>query len=198
MFTEYESFRHGLILSKIWLCEELEKVSLTLNYVKPSVHILAAWDNLLSFMMIIRKPYSYKDFFGYDINPKFTEASNKICNTWLYDETYTFDDPRIKNITADVNLYNGYTLSSDNIFINCSVDQIEGTSWYDNIPDGSLVCLQTTDIVDTEHPWYIRTITTDIDQFKIKFPMASMYYEGAKNISYGNWGYNRLMLIGIK
>jgi hypothetical protein len=195
-FPEYESFKHGLIVSKIWLCEELEKIVNILGYSSPNVHILAAWDNLLSFMMLTRNPYLYKNFFSYDINSTFTNAADKICNTWLYDRSDI--NSIVKNITADVNMYTDYTLSTDNIFINCSVDQIESLKWYNNIPNGSLVCLQTTDIIDPNYPWFIKTITPDIDNFRSKFSMKRVYYSGSKNISYNTWGYNRLMIIGVK
>lgn len=191
-FPEYESFRHGLVTSKLWLCEELEKVTDLVNYREPTCHILASWHNLLAFMLLVRKPKYYKQVFSYDINPDYTIAANKLCDAWL------FDKPTVKNITVDINLQHEYALSTENIFINCSVDQIDKLTWYDNIPKGNVVCLQTTNLNDTEYPWYIKTVTSSIDEFKNLFPMEKILYKGTKSINYNTWGYDRFMLIGIR
>lgn len=190
-FPEYESFRHGLVVSKIWLCEELEKVFTHLNYSNPTIHVLASWHNLLSFMMIVRKPKFYKEFFAYDINHEYTSAANKLCETW------NIEQPNVKNVTLDINNLS-FSYNKESTFINCSVDQIDGLIWYDNIPKGSLVCLQTTDLDISGYPWYIKTITKSCNEFRNKFMMSEVLFCGEKNIDYTTWEYNRFMLIGIK
>ena len=190
-FKDFESFRHGLVVSKIWLCEELEKVFSKLDYKNPTVHTLASWNNMLSFMMIVRKPNYYKEFFGYDIDENAIAIAKKICDTWM------FESPNVTNSIKNIN-DNEYIIGDELVFINTSVDQIDGTIWYDKIPKGSLVCLQTTDLDIVEHPWYIKTITKTEDQFKEKFPMSNLLFLNTKNINYSSWGYNRLMMIGVK
>lgn len=192
IFPEYESFRHGLVVSKIWLCEELERSLMELSYSNPTLHILGCWDNLISFMLLVRKPLFYSEVFGYDNNLTHVDASNALCNAW------NFETPRVVNILADVNEFNRYKQSTEAVFINSSVDQIETLKWYDNIPYGSLICFQTTDIDIPEHPWYIKTVTKTLEDLESKFPVTKKLYSGIKNINYGNWGYNRLMLIGLK
>lgn len=191
-FPEYEPFRHGLVVSKIWLCEELEKVFNKLKYNNPTIHVLAGWHNLLSFMMIVRKPIYYNKFYNYDINQNFILAANKLCETW------TIEDPKVENIHTDINVFTDYRLTNENVFINCSTDQIDGIAWYDNIPKGSLVCLQTTNLDILGHPWYIKTVTKNCNDFKNKFVMSQVLFCDEKIIDYDTWGYNRLMIIGIK
>lgn len=185
----YESFYHGLVTSKLWLCEELEKI---LDDTKPAVTILGCWHNLMSFMMIIRKPNSYKEFNSYDKDPEAIEVAHKICDTWKVEE------PKVYNHIANVSELD-FSKSSNTIFINCSVDQFEDDKWYQTIPNGSLVCLQTTDIIADNPPWEINQKTRDIIDFIYKYPINDLLYSGSKRIKYGHeLYYNRLMIIGYK
>lgn len=191
-FSTYESFKHGLIISKIWLCEELEKAVDANTVHKPTLHILAGWQNILTFMLLIRRPYFYHRVFSYDIDQTAIKHANEICDTWR------FEEPRVENIHTDINSYIDFSIHENNIFINCSVDQIYSLQWYNNIPTKSLVCFQSTDICDPNYPWYIKTFSQNLVDFSHKFPLTETYFIGEKNITYGQWGYKRFMIIGIK
>lgn len=188
----YHAFSHGLVVSKIWLCEHLEKIMDTEQIQMPIVKILGGWNNLISFMMLVRRPEGYHSFYSYDLDEKNTNAANGICNTWQIQK------PFVNNQTIDV-LSMDFSDSIENtIFINCSVDQFISTSWYDTIPKNSLVCMQTTDIVDDAPAWEILQKTKDLTELKTKYHMSKILFEGVKNISYPTLSYNRLMLIGFK
>ena len=185
----YEAFYHGLVTSKIWLCEELEK---ELGDNIPSVNILGGWHNLMSFIMLVRKPKSYKEINSYDKDPQATEVAYKICDTWRVEE------PKVYNHTIDASELD-FSTCTNTVFINCSVDQFNDDKWYKTIPNGSLVCLQTTDIIDDNPPWEINQKTRDITDFLYKYPVDDIIYTGSKRIKYGdNKYYNRLMIIGYK
>jgi len=185
----YEPFRHGLIVSKIWLCEELEKVIDLQSIQKPRLTILGCWNNLLSFMLLTRKPNGYNEIHGYDIDIEAINNANKICDTWL------FESPKVYNNAGDVN---SIDFVDDSIFINCSVDQMKGTTWYNNIPDGSLICIQSSDQPKDNNRWEITESVSSLDELTEKFKMKELLYSGVKNINYGSWEYNRFMIIGYK
>ena len=191
MNNPYESFYHGLVVSKLWLCEELEKILDNDNIVNPSVNVLGGWHNLMSFMMVIRKPKYYKVFNSYDKDLEANEIAYRICDAWRIEE------PKIYNHTANVSELD-FSNSQNTIFINCSVDQFESSDWYKTIPIGSLVCMQTTDICDENPPWEINQRTKNINELMERYPMTKILYQGIKNIKYPNLEYNRLMLIGYK
>lgn len=186
--TDFEAFRHGLIVSKIWLCEELESIVSKLNLQTPTVHILGGWQNVLGFMMQVRKPNFYKEINSYDKDEHAKVISDMICDAWK------FENSKINNFVADIN----DLTFSEGIFINCSVDQFEGTTWYDVIPKNSLVCLQTTTIMDNDPRWEITQRTPDMDSFVGKYPMREILFKGMKEIRYHHFGYDRLMMIGVK
>jgi hypothetical protein len=186
-----DCFKQGPVVSKLWLCEQLEKILVDLNYTNPTVHILGGWVNVLGFMFQVRKPNYYKSINSYDMDSESTRLSDQLCDAWR------FGDSLVNNRTVDAT-----TLEFDNVgelvFTNCSVDQFEGTSWYDNIPIGSVVCLQTTTLPILNSPWHISQETKDMDEFKDRYKLTTILYQGEKEFPISDTTFTRLMLIGIK
>jgi hypothetical protein len=190
-FDTHESFYHGLIKSKLWLCDELETAITSSCLSKSTLHILGCWDNLLAFMLLTRKPELYNVVYGYDINPEAIDNANKVCDMWKY------ESPKVYNYIQDVNDYN-YSKHTNSIFINCSIDQMDSNKWYETVPDNSMVCIQTTDITDPEFPWYIKQTTNSLDELIDKFNLSKLLYSGEMHIPYKENGFNRYMIIGCK
>lgn len=190
-FSKYESFHHGLIKSKIWLCEELEVATYAEFMKNPSLHILGCWDNLIAFMLLTRKPEYYSVVYGYDINPEAITSANSICEMWKY------ESPKVYNSVQDVNDYD-FGGCDNSIFINCSIDQMDSNKWYDTVPNNSLVCIQTTDMTDPKFPWYIKQTTSSLDKLINKFNLSKLLYSGQRHVQYKENGYNRYMIIGCK
>ena len=190
-FDTHESFYHGLVKSKLWLCEELETSIYRECLSKPSLHILGCWDNLLAFMLLTRKPEFYNNVHGYDINPEAIANANKVCDMWKY------ESPKVYNYVQDVNNYD-YSLHANGIFINCSIDQMDNNNWYNSVPNDSLVCVQTTNMKDPGFPWFIKQTTNSLDELVDKFKLNNLLYSGVKNIPYATNGYKRYMIIGRK
>lgn len=187
-----DSFSHGPIVSKIWLCEELENILMSLDYSKPTVNILGGWVNILGFMMQVRKPNYYNEINSYDADAESTRISDKLCETWK------FESSKIYNKTGDVRRLTFDKSTPELVFINCSVDQFEGVSWYDTIPENSVVCLQTTTLPIKNSPWKITQETRDIPELLEKYKFSKVLFTGEKRIQYDAFGYTRLMSIGIK
>jgi len=190
-FDTHESFYHGLIKSKLWLCEELEKAIYRECISKPSLHILGCWDNLLAFMLLTRNPTFYYEVHGYDINTEAIANANKICDMWKY------ESPKVYNHVQDVNNYD-FSTCINSIFINCSIDQMDSNNWYNSVPKGRLVCIQTTNMKDPEFPWYIKQTTNSLDELVDRFNLSNLIYFGVESIPYGTGDYKRFMIIGRK
>jgi hypothetical protein len=179
----FDAFSHGQIKSKLWLCEELEK-----HIPKDSnIKILGSWYNVLAFMLLTRNS-KYKSIEGIDIDPEVQSIGDKICNYWK------IEGNQVQNILGDAS-----NISYDNtqVVINSSPEHMSDTSWYNNIPDGTIVCIQSTSITDPLYPWLITTPHYSIDDMKTKYPM-NIIYDGKIRIQYDAWGYDRYMIIGIK
>lgn len=188
----HDSFSHGLVKSKLWLCEQLEIALDNENIKNPTVNILASWDSLLAFMMLTRRPNFYGVVNAYDLNSEHTDSANKICDYWQYEY------PKVYNHTRDINTINFSSSGPESIFINCSVDQIDGTSWYNNIPDERLVCLQSTDLPTSNTQWDIKQSYRDISEFTDTYKVRKLIYANTISIDYQHLRYRRHMMVGIK
>ena len=181
----YDAFSHGQIKSKLWLLENLEFL---MDY-KSSVAILGAWYNVLGFMMMVRRPKHYKEIVGYDINPEVKEIADKLNNA------FTFDPNIIGNITRDAN---GIVYRGIDVVINCSPEHFENDTWFNKIPFGTVVAIQSSDMTETGDPWFIKQPNPNIDAFRSRYHLSKTYVCDTMRIQYDDWGYNRFMLIGIK
>lgn len=188
---QYESFRHSLVASKIWLCAELEKAIDTEIILNAKLNILASWDNLLAFMLIIRNPNKYGVINSYDHNVEHVEMADYITDCWKYEY------PKVYNYKKDINTLNFYDTDRESVFINCSVDQINNTSWYNTIPEDRLVVLQCTDLPVNFEGWDI-VQSHDLEGLTKTYPCKKIIYSGTKSFDYGHLKYNRHMIIGIK
>jgi len=179
-----DSFSHGQVKSKMWLCEKLEP------HVKDNskVAILGGWVNLLGFMMLTRQPKKYEHIKSIDIDSESIDLADQINSYWIIERI-------LRNEIADANTFN--TQGFD-VVINCSAEHMENTTWFDRISPGTLVCIQSTNVIDIGDPWFVKTPSPTMDYFIKKYPLTDVKFTGILPIRYNNWGYDRFMLIGIK
>lgn len=177
----YDAFSHGQIKSKLWLCERLEPYLLGEN----RIVVLGGWYNIMGFMLMTRKP-DIEKITAIDIDSEVKYVADRICDMWRFEGT-------IENITGDAN---NITVPYDTV-INCSSEHMS-TEWFDKIKKGTLVCIQSSNMLDEGDPWYIKTASPDIESFKQKYNLSTTLYCDTLSIKYDSWGYDRYMLIGIK
>jgi trans-aconitate methyltransferase len=181
----YDSFSHGQIKSKLWLCEKLEQHLPT----NSNIAILGAWYNVLAFMLLTRNTKNYTSITGIDNSEDAISIANRICDYWI------IENNKVKNWSLDANTV---VFNFCNVVINCSSEHMENTYWFANIPAGTLVCIQSSNVTDTKEPWYIKNPSHSIIDFANKYPVSSTLFLDALPIRYQGWGYDRYMLIGIK
>ena len=185
---DFTSFSHGQIQSKTWLCQNLEP------HIPPDarIAILGCWYNVLGFIMLTRNENICQHILGIDIDPSVKETADQINNAWT-----TFGDtPKVSHVTADANTYNLYGYR---VVVNCSPEHMESNQWFENIDDGATVCLQSSDIdIKDDAVWKCTNPNKSIEDFREKYPLSQYLFAGTKEFRYGDWGYQRFMIIGIK
>lgn len=183
---DYTAFSHGQMQSKIWLCESLEK------YIpdNSNIAILGSWYNLLGLLLLTRNPSKYNFILGIDIDKNVIDIANKLCEGWMIQPNV-----KIRNEVADANNYN---FGGHNVIINCSVEHMESTKWFENLHSGTLVCTQSSDVTQSDENFDIKNPNQSLDDLCNKFPMRTFYNRKIKRFRYNEWGYTRLMTIGIK
>jgi hypothetical protein len=179
-----DSFSHGQIKSKMWLCEKLEPLIPD----KSHILILGAWLNTLGFMLLTRNPKKYSQIKAIDIDPNSVELANKVCDYWY------IEGPQRSEV-ADAN---NYEMRGYNVIINCSSEHMNGNRWFENIPKNTLVCIQSSNVTNLDEAWDIKTPSPTFESFMEKYPLSVGIFSGVLPIQYDHWGYDRYMTIGIK
>jgi hypothetical protein len=156
---------------------------------------------MLAYLMFLRdEKLSIDTIRSFDIDDKchtLADTMNRLA---------VIDGWRFKATTMDVNLlqYDNFIYdtvkrdgsvqelceSADTI-INTSCDHMIDNTWWNVIPDGKLVILQNNDFYEhADHG----NCCYSIDEFKTKYPMKTILFEGTLDCTL----YNRFMLIGYK
>ena len=180
-----DSFSHGQVVSKLWLCNTLE------SFIPENarVAIVGSWYNVLAFMMLTRNEDRYQEILGIDINPDVASIANKVCNAWAIGT-----NPKVKNQSCDAS---NYDLSQYDVVINCSVEHMSD-DWYGMIKKGTLVCIQSSDVTNPDYPWLISNPNQNIETLIKKYPLSRILFSNDLEINYSDWGYKRFMLIGLR
>ena len=128
---------------------------------------------------------------------KFLEEKAEEIKQGLVDK-----DKAIESISADLRTelfkdkdkifenYGWRRLDNFDMVVNTSCEHIDNT-WFENLPQGSFVVLQTNDYFENEQH---SNCCKDLEAAKEKYPMQNLFYEGELDTQL----YNRFMLIGIK
>ncbi len=198
-----DALSQGQIKSKQWLLNKIKGINLG------TVFICAGWYGILATMMFESENVYVDKIRSFDIDDscwKIAEDFNKpwVDNKWQFKATtlniYSFNwsdspapsDGTIGNFYYDTIAQNKTIQMRDNpdTFINTSCEHIENfEDWFNLIPAGKLVVLQTNNYFDL--PEHVNCVE-DINEFKQQAPLSNIIYEGELELE----KYTRYMLIG--
>jgi hypothetical protein len=189
----------GQIKSKMWLIAELIKG--TNDEKLDNVIFYGGWYNFLAYDFF--QQLNVGKIYSLDVNPDVIAPSKRLCYQETKDERFLPKSVNVDKIVwagstmrvpadqSDDNCSEYWTLTENaSLVVNTSCEHMDNT-WYNNIPKGTLVALQTNDYFDNEQH---TNCCTDLAAAKSKYPMSSIMYSGELE----TFLYNRFMLIGIK
>lgn len=172
------SLTPDLLKSKIWLCNNLKKLG---RDKFSTIYILGSWYGSMS-VILDRCGIKFDKVINIDADPKHIALSNKVLSALgLNHECIHGDANRLKYKRLDKN----------SLIINTSTNDIDGVRWFDRIPEGTLVALQSRNNVDT--PKY-RTLE-ELDQ---EFFLTDTLFLDELTLEDPETQYQRFMKIGIK
>jgi hypothetical protein len=183
-----DAFSIAQMQSKLWLVERLEKV-LEENHEfndKYRVWILAGWYGLTNLLLRVRNKLPIMEIRSFDIDPTCEPIADTINNLWVY-RGWEF-----KAVTGDINTLE-YNPRPD-VVINSSCEHMKENDWWNNIPTGTIVCLQGSDMEDPDHWNPIK----DSNGLMNLYPMQELWYEGIKRFEFEDKSFYRSMVIGVK
>ena len=181
MNVDKDAFSSGQIGSKIWLCEELEKLEWSSNL----TYIYAGWYGITSFLLLSRGKFQVDKIRSLDIDPSCQPVADMINEHWVW------QDWKFKAFTQDCNNYQG---QFGDLIINTSTEHFENKEWFDRIPKGTRVVLQGNNMPHDDHVIHSETL----DDFVTQYSLSNIVYKGSMDFTYPDWCFTRYMIIGTK
>jgi hypothetical protein len=174
------SFTRDLTTSKVWLMRELAKIKPSVS----TVYILGSWFGNLALYMTLDPVIQVMKIINVDTDQSMLDQSERMLDR--------VGARNIEYMNKDANALDYRQLGTDGVVINCSLtDDIDGSDWFNNIPDGTLVVMQARDQV-IRKPFY------STDDILEKFPLDQVLYQGSLKLKDPETAYNRYMVIGRK
>lgn len=181
MYINKDAFSSGQIGSKIWLCEQLEKLGWKSNL----THIYGGWHGVLGFLLLSRNKFDVKRIESYDIDPSCEPIADMLNEYWVWQNW------KFKAHTADCNLVKS---NLADLVINTSTEHFDSLLWFNYIPTGTRVILQGNNMPHEDHVIH----TNSLEEFKKAYPLSEYAFEGSMDFVYPDWKFTRFMLIGTK
>lgn len=173
------SFTTDLIKSKVWLLSELARIVPQVG----TIYVLGSWYGNLGVLLALDPVIQYKRLINVETDRKFLQASERIQDHLGMDNT--------EYMLKDANDLDYRQLGQDGVVVNTSLTDMQGQDWFDNIPAGTLVAMQSRD----NDPGNEAHSTQDIID---RFPLSEIIYDGKLELQDPETTYTRYMVIGVK
>jgi len=180
MEVHRDSFSNGQIASKIWLCEELEK----LNWTSDTTHMYGGWYAITAFLLFTRGNFKVNYIQSYDIDPECERVAYMINENWNF----------LKKFGARTIDCSQPVEGERDLIINTATEHFPSMDWFHNIPSGTRLVLQGNNMIHDDH--YIHT--DSLESFIYQYPLSEYNYTGTKDFSYTEFSFTRYMVIGVK
>jgi len=153
------SFHRSLIFNKLWLIKELSKIKDQYS----TIYILGSWYGNLS-LLLSRSNIEFDHIVNVDQDVDVLKQGQRIARRLGDDLDYR-------------------QLDQDGLVINTSCHDIDRQDWFDHIPAGTMVALQTRD---------------DVDHSLSQYPLQKTLYRGSIDLEDPETPYTSWLKIGIK
>lgn len=185
---DFNSFSSAQMQSKLWMVQRLENVLLEERPIEDGyrIWILAGWYGLTNLLLRTRNIVPILEVRSFDLDPTCEPIADAVNNMWVW-QAWQF-----KAHTADINQL-AYKPKPD-VVINSSIEHMTSDVWWNNIPKGTVVCLQASDMEDTDH---VNRFKTSRELYQA-YPVEELIYEGVKLFEFEDKNFYRVMIIGIK
>lgn len=181
MIIDNDAFSSGQIGSKIWLCEELER----LEWNSRMTYIYGGWVGVLGFLLLSRGKFNVTSIRSLDVDPSCEPVADALNENWVWQEW------KFKAFTQDCNTFDPVY---GDLVINTSTEHFTTKQWFDNIPPGTRVIFQGNNMPHHDH--HIHSAT--LEDFIKEYPLTESVFKGEKEFVYPTWSFKRYMVIGIK
>jgi hypothetical protein len=190
------AYSKGQLASKSWLLQQLPRVPLHKELSTCTVGIVGSWIGTLVEPLLLNYPVHIDRIYGFDMDPRAIELSEKLNNKYLADNW------SYKGVVADVSTldFSNLQFETGGELITTELDIIINTScehmnldWFDSVSDSTLIVMQTNNSEQFEG--HINTVSS-CEQMQSLYPIDTSYmgYVGELQTPV----YTRYMQIGYK
>jgi len=173
------SFTQDLVFSKYWLMRELAAIQPEIS----TMYVLGSWyGNLALFLNRYGQP-QVDHIINVETNQEFLKTGKKMLDQAGADN--------VEYMLKDANDLDYQQIDDRSVVVNTSLTDMQGRSWFDRIPPGTLVALQGRDH-DANRNFHS---AKDIQK---RFPLSQVLYSGVLNLEDPETNYTRYMTIGKK
>jgi hypothetical protein len=165
------SFHRSLIFNKLWLLSELEQIK---NHFS-TIYILGSWYGNMS-LLLIRSDIEFEHIVNVDSDAQVVKAGQQLAKKMNISD-------RIEPMFADANTLDYRQLDRNGLVINTSCHDMENAGWFDYIPAGTMVALQSR---------------TDVDDDLSNYKISKLLYQGSRELEDPETKYTSILEIGIK
>ena len=169
--TMQGSFESGLILNKLWLLHQLQKIQDQFS----TIYILGSWYGNMS-ILLAKSQIQYNHIVNVDQDAGVVRQAHRIARAMGLDD-------RIEPMVRDANQLDYRQLDQDGLVINTSCHDMKNNGWFDHIPGGVLVALQSRD---------------DVDHDLSEYDLSRTLYQGQRSAQDPETDYTSLLRIGVK
>ncbi len=191
-----DAWSHGQVTSKLWLCDKLEQLTIERRaWQSHNIWIYGGWYGMTAFLLFTRGKMEIKSIRSYDIEPQCEKIADIVNNNWVCDEW------KFKAFTRDVNdnmfkFTDWPMVTAPTIIINTSCEHMMENKWFDHIPSGMIVALQSTDQEHNDNEEH--DLTYSLAEMVDKYPLNTTWFKDEIKFEYPDKKFKRYMLIGIK
>jgi hypothetical protein len=168
--TLHGSFERGLIMNKLWLIHQLRKIQDQFS----TIYILGSWYGNMS-ILLAKSGIKYDHIVNVDQDVAVNRGAQRIGRMLNISD--------IEYMAKDANRLNYQQLDQDGLVINTSCHDMDNRGWFDHIPAGVLVALQSRD---------------DVDDDLSAYDLSQTLYQGSRSARDPETSYQSLLRIGVK
>lgn len=167
------SFTRDLVFSKFWLADAIKNTCGKGGF--STIVVLGSWYGNLALIFRVCG-ISSGHMVLVDNDPACINFSG-----WLYR-----GDPGVRSVLQDANLFDFGACKGPLLVVNTSCNDIKGNEWFDRIPAGSTVALQS------------RSDHESMESLDQRYPMSRTLYLGKSSMRDPEESYTRFTKIGLK
>jgi len=172
------------ISGKRWLVETLAN---HLDDKIDKILLLGGWYGVLASLLLDHPRFSKTHVSSLDIDPGCEDVARSVNKSQV-------DQGRFAALTADMFDfdYPAWATSENTIIVNTSCEHISAfDEWFDSIPDGTLLVLQSNDYFSCDE--HVNCVHS-LEEFEQQAPLRELRFSGGLKLK----KYTRFMLIGRK